>query len=111
MDAQEFPTQYTEDEARALIGRRVRLLRDWYGRRQGIHGTVTLALQRSYPNVAWQIGVTWDAQPPTRMAREYVAGDGRPRSLKAGATPIADQFERWETQQVLRFEEPEPEAP
>ncbi len=110
MDEKGFSAHYTEDEARGLIGRRVSLLRDWYGRRRGIHGTVTLALQRSYPNVAWQIVVTWDAQPRTRTAQEYVAGDGRPRGLKAGVTPIVDQFERWEAEQVLRFEEPEPEA-
>lgn len=81
---------FTESEARALVGKRIRTLTAWSGVEAGTTGTVTRA---DRAGAGWDVAITWNL--PTD-SRQVATGriDGEPVTVITGGKPLTDWFTR-----------------
>lgn len=87
---------FTEAEARAKVGSRIRTLTAWSGVEAGTTGTVTRA---DRAGSGWDVAITWDlpTNPPAAGIGEV---DGEPVLAVRTGKPLTDwftkdEYERW----------------
>ena len=92
---------FTESEARALVGKRIRTLTTWSGVEAGTTGTVTRAdpAGRTHEGTAYDVAITWDlpTDPPAVWSGKV---EGEPVVAIRTGKPLTDwfsksEYERW----------------
>lgn len=92
---------FTETEARALVGKRIRTLTAWSGVEKGTTGTVTRAdpAGRTRDGMAYDVAIEWDL-PSAPPAVAVGTIEGEPVLAIRTGKPLTDwfsksEYERW----------------
>ena len=81
---------WTEAEARALVGKRIKTLTAWSGVEEGTTGRVVRA---DRVGAGWDVGIQWDLPTdPLTVTRGQIAGEGV--TVISGGKPLVDWFTR-----------------
>ena len=90
-------SNFTEDEARAKVGQRIRTLTEWSGVPVGTKGVVTRA---DRAGKGWDVAIQWDLPTaPLQVMRGQV--EGEPFTAITGGKPLVDWFTRDEYERYL----------
>lgn len=88
---------WTEAEARALVGKRIKTLTAWSGVEEGTTGRVVRA---DRAGAGWDVGIQWDL--PTDLPAVAMGNiDGEPVVVIRTGNPLTDWFSRDEYERYL----------
>ena len=88
---------FSEDEARAKVGQRIRTLTEWSGVPVGTEGRVTRA---DPAGKGWDVAIQWDLRAdPLQVATGQL--DGEDLTIITGGKPLVDWFTRDEYERYL----------